>query len=162
MKYVSFSFILFASLFSVPANANTFNVYCVPSLDGVSTCSGWKENKNLECISSPGGVASCRSSEGDKFTCTQDSSGVTTCGNIQINPGNTQQNCTAIGGRSFSCNNNNSTQSNQQQSTAELNAISDVIGDSTSSPIKENRNEFNKSSKSPQKPYSFFTVFAEK
>ena len=135
MKYSVLTATFFAVFFGPVANANSFEVYCVPSLDGISTCSGWKKDKKIECISSPGGVASCRSSDGEQFTCTQDSSGVTTCGNIQINPGNTQQNCTAIGDGSFSCNNNDSTQSNQRQPSNELDAITDIIGDSTSSPI---------------------------
>jgi len=88
--------------------ADTFDVYCVPSADGVSTCSGWRDGGTLTCVSSPGGVASCESSAGQQFTCTQDGSGVTTC---QTPQGTTTQSssqnddCTYVGNGSFSCGN---------------------------------------------------------
>ena len=142
MKYIIFPATLIASFLGSVATANAFEVYCVPSLDGISTCTGWKQDQKLDCISSPGGVASCSASDGEKFTCTQDASGVTTCGDIQFDPGKTHQNCTAIGDGSFSCQDSESlTQSTQQSSSVELNAVSDVIGDSAQSLIDNNATE---------------------
>jgi hypothetical protein len=88
-----------------PAAADDFNVYCVPSLDGVSTCSGWSDGGTLTCISSPGGVASCRSTTGRQFTCVQDSGGVTTCQNPSRVTGSATKgdNCVYIGNGSFQC-----------------------------------------------------------
>ena len=126
---------LFASLFGIASKANTFEVYCVPSLDGVSTCSGWESNQELQCVSSPGDVASCHSSGGAKFTCTQDASGLTTCEDTVSIPDQSQQNCTAIGVGSFSCQDKPSITTNQQGTSEELDAVSDIIGDSTRSPI---------------------------
>ena len=126
---------LFASLFGIATKANAFEVYCVPSLDGVSTCSGWESNQELQCVSSPGGVASCHSSGGAKFTCTQDSSGLTTCEDNVTIPDRSQQNCTAIGAGSFSCQDEPSITTNQQGTSEELDSVSDIIGDNTTSPI---------------------------
>ena len=135
MKTALFSIIVFAGLYTPSAGANTFNVFCVPSLDGVSTCSGWKQDQKLQCISSPGGVASCRSSEGTQFACTQDVSGLTTCGNNEIIPSQSRQNCTAIGNGSFTCEENEQSNTKIKSNSEELNAVSDIIGESTESPI---------------------------
>lgn len=135
MKPTLLSVLLFACLYGPVAKANTFDVYCVPSLDGVSTCSGWQRDQELQCVSSPGGVASCSSSGGAKFTCTQDASGLTTCEDNEVVPDRSQQNCTAIGDGSFSCRDELSTGAKQQDPGGELNAVSDIIGDETSSPI---------------------------
>ena len=87
-------------------SADSFDVYCVPSTDGISTCSGWKDGGTLTCVSSTGGVASCNSSSGQKFTCTQDGGGVTTCQDPQTtNQSNLNDDCTYIGNGSFSCSN---------------------------------------------------------
>jgi hypothetical protein len=87
------------------ASAQSFDVYCVPSADGVSTCSGWSDGGTLTCVSSVGGVASCRSSTGRQFTCVQDGSGVTTCQNPSKPTGRVGKgdDCTYIGNGSFSC-----------------------------------------------------------
>lgn len=87
------------------AAADSFDIYCVPSVDGVSTCSGWSDGGTLTCVSSPGGVASCRSSSGRQFTCVQDGSGVTTCQNPTKPTGRVGKgdDCTYIGNGSFSC-----------------------------------------------------------
>lgn len=89
-----------------PAMADSFDVYCVPSLNGVSTCSGWSDGGTLTCVSSLGGVASCRSSTGRQFSCVQDGSGVTTCQNPNKTTGRSGKgdDCTFIGNGSFSCN----------------------------------------------------------
>lgn len=96
---------LFLVTLTPQVSANSFDVFCVPSVDGVSTCSGWKDGGTLTCVSSTGGVASCKSSSGQRFTCTQDSGGVTTCQNPQTTPQSSNQNddCTYIGNGSFSC-----------------------------------------------------------
>jgi hypothetical protein len=88
-------------------SADTFDVYCVPSVDGVSTCSGWSDGGTLTCVSSPGGVSSCQSSTGRQFTCIQDGSGVTTCQNPNKPMGRSGKgdNCVFIGNGSFTCNN---------------------------------------------------------
>ena len=87
------------------ARSNTFDVYCVPSVDGVSTCSGWEDGGILTCVSSTGGVASCGSSSGQNFTCTQDGAGVTTCQEPQKTnlSSENKDDCTYIGNGSFSC-----------------------------------------------------------
>ena len=99
------AFISFFVLTDNPVNAEEFNVYCVPSNDGVSTCSGWSDGGTLTCVSSPGGVASCKSSTGQQFTCVQDGSGVTTCKDPAIDGGSSTDNddCTYIGNGSFNC-----------------------------------------------------------
>ena len=117
------------------ALANTFDVYCVPSLEGVSTCSGWKKDQQLQCISSPGGVATCHSSDKEKFSCTQDVSGLTTCGNAYVAPDKSQQSCTALGDGSFSCQNNIPPDTRQQNSSNKINAITDIIGENSESII---------------------------
>lgn len=85
--------------------ADTFNVFCIPSVDGVSTCSGWSDGGTLTCVSSVGGVASCRSTTGRQFTCVQDSGGVTSCQNPMKSGGRSGKGdqCTYIGNGSFSC-----------------------------------------------------------
>ena len=136
MKASLLSIILFANLCGVAATrANTFEVYRVPSLDGVSTCSGWQNNQEVQCVSSPGGVASCHSSGGAKLTCTQDASGLTTCEDSESLPEQSQQNCTMIGDGSFSCQNEPSATTKQQGMSEDLDAVSDIIGDNTTSPI---------------------------
>jgi hypothetical protein len=86
-------------------SADSFDVYCVPSVDGISTCSGWSDGGTLTCVSSPGGVASCESTTGRQFTCTQDGSGVTTCQNPNKSPGRIGKgdDCTYIGNGTFTC-----------------------------------------------------------
>ena len=132
---LSMSVLCLAGFYSLTAKANTFDVYCVPSLDGVSTCSGWEQDQKLQCVSSPGGVASCRSSGGARFDCTQDVSGLTTCQNNKTIPGQSHPKCTAIGNGSFSCQDDEFSQTTNKDTTEALKAVSDIIGDSTSSPI---------------------------
>ncbi len=96
---------LFIASFTLPAKANTFDVFCVPSVDGVSSCTGWKGSQSLTCVASRGGVASCKSTTGDAFNCVQEAGGVTTC---QSPPNDSMKdknnnNCTFIGNGSFSC-----------------------------------------------------------
>lgn len=90
---------------SGPSRAESFDVYCVPSLNGVSSCSGWSDGGTLTCVSSPGGVASCQSSTGRQFSCVQDGSGVTTCQNPNKGLGRSGKgdDCTFIGNGSFAC-----------------------------------------------------------
>jgi hypothetical protein len=100
----SFAFLLSLAQ-ATSVSADTFDVYCVPSVDGISTCSGWSDGGTLTCVSSLGGVASCESTTGRQFTCTQDGSGVTTCQNPskpsgRVGKGN---DCTYIGNGSFTC-----------------------------------------------------------
>lgn len=97
--------IILAFALPLSVRADSFDVYCVPSTDGVSTCSGWSDGGTLTCVSSPGGVASCRSTTGRQFTCTQDGSGVTTCQNTVKPTGRAGKgdDCTYIGNGSFSC-----------------------------------------------------------
>ena len=107
------SILFFASLLAnltitLPAFASHF-VYCHPSADGVSTCSGWKGNKTLNCVSSIGNVASCSTQAGEKVTCTQDRNQIAYCvGIIQATSKKARQDieeCTFIGGGSYSCQN---------------------------------------------------------
>ena len=121
---------LFGSLLSLatPASvsAGTFDVYCVPSVDGISTCSGWSDGGTLTCVSSSGGVASCQSSTGRQFTCVQDGSGVTTCQNPEKPMGRSGKgdNCVFIGNGSFNCSNSGK---NGQNLTPSPNLIDDPI-----------------------------------
>lgn len=100
------SFVFLLSLAQATSvSADTFDVYCVPSVDGISTCSGWSDGGTLTCVSSLGGVASCKSTTGRQFTCTQDGSGVTTCQNPSKPLGRVGKgdDCTYIGNGSFAC-----------------------------------------------------------
>ena len=110
----------------ISVSANTFDVYCVPSVDGISTCSGWSDGGTLTCVSSSGGVASCQSSTGRQFTCVQDGSGVTTCQNPEKPMGRSGKgdNCVFIGNGSFNCNNSGR---NSQNLTPSPNLIDDPI-----------------------------------
>ncbi|MFM8524168.1 MAG: hypothetical protein ACKOCM_00860 [Cyanobacteriota bacterium] len=87
------------------ALAESFDVYCVPSLNGVSTCSGWSDGGTLTCVASLGGVASCKSTTGRQFSCIQDGNGVTTCQNPNKVTGRSGKgdDCTFIGNGSFVC-----------------------------------------------------------
>ena len=84
-------------------------VYCHPSADGVSTCSGWKGNETLNCVSSIGNVASCTTQAGEKVTCTQDRNQISSC--VGITKATSKkasqdiEECTFIGGGSYSCQN---------------------------------------------------------
>lgn len=144
MQLVFLPILVLVGLFSSTAKVNAFEVYCVPSLDGVSTCSGWKHDEKLQCVSSPGGVASCRSSGGARFACTQDVSGLTTCENNKTFSSQSNQNCTAIGNGSFSCQDDGLSQTSNKNNNKDLNPISDIIGDGASNPIEEDQNNIPK------------------
>lgn len=109
-----------------PVSADSFDVYCVPSVDGISTCSGWSDGGTLTCVSSPGGVASCQSSTGRQFTCTQDGSGVTTCENPNKPTGGVGKgdDCTYIGNGTFAC---GSQRSNSPDLLPSPNVINDPV-----------------------------------
>ena len=107
------SILFFASLLvdlarPLPAATSHF-VYCHPSADGVSTCSGWKGNETLNCVSSIGNVASCSTQAGEKVTCTQDRNQISSC--VGITKATSKKDsqdieeCTCIGGGSYSCQN---------------------------------------------------------
>jgi hypothetical protein len=85
--------------------ADSFDVFCVPSADGISTCSGWSDGGTLTCVSSAGGVASCQSTTGKRFTCVQSSRGVTTCQDPYKTAGRAGKgdNCVFVGNGSFNC-----------------------------------------------------------
>lgn len=102
-------------LLATRVSADSFDVYCVPSVDGISTCSGWKDNETLTCVSSSGSVASCKNKSGQKFICTEDRNGITTCQNPHktIEPSNQNDDCTYIGNGSFTC-------ANQKNETTDL------------------------------------------
>ena len=107
-----------------PVLADSFEVYCVPSLDGVSTCSGWSDGGTLTCVSSPGGVASCQSNTGRQVTCVQDGNGVTTCQNPQKTAGTAGKgdNCVYTGDGSFTCD-------RKSKNNPDLITSPDLIGD---------------------------------
>ena len=98
-------------------------LYCHPSADGVSTCSGWKGNETLNCVSSIGNVASCSTQAGEKVTCTQDRNQIASCVGITkaTSKKATQdiEECTFIGGGSYSCQNKN----NESNELLPLNSI---------------------------------------
>ncbi len=125
--------ILLASVMSciIPtqATADSFDVYCVPSVDGVSTCSGWSDGGTLTCVSSAGGVASCQSNTGRQFTCVQDSGGVTTCQNPLKTTGRSGKgdDCTYVGNGSFAC-------SSQRKNSGDLLPSPSIIKDQISIP----------------------------
>ena len=99
------AFGLFLATSVTIVSADTLDVYCVPSVDGVSTCSGWKNGETLTCVSSSGGVASCKSSSEQDIICTQSSAGITTCQDPQSTTGASSENedCSFIGNGSFIC-----------------------------------------------------------
>jgi hypothetical protein len=107
-----------------PVLADAFNVFCVPSVDGISTCSGWSDGGTLTCVSSPGGVASCQSNTGRQFTCVQDGSGVTTCQNPQKTTGTSGKgdDCAYVGDGFFSCD-------RKRKNSPDLIPSPDLIGD---------------------------------
>ena len=92
--------------FCLPAAAS-HSVYCQPSVDGVSTCIGWKGNEILNCVSSVGNVASCSTRSGRKVTCSQDRNQIASCvENIQLDSKQAEldkEECTFIGSGSYSC-----------------------------------------------------------
>ena len=95
----------------LPAKSNAFDVYCVPSLDGVSTCQGWRGDQILNCVTSSGNVSSCRSSIGEEVTCIQEPGNITTCRETseitKLKKGGSSA-CTSIGNGSYTCDEENS------------------------------------------------------
>ena len=100
------SIALIGTLIVQPVKSKDYDVFCVPSLDGVSTCNGWRGNETLTCVASTGGVASCTSTAGEKVTCIEEPGGVTTCKNPNTadQVDSTNNDCTFIGNGSFRCN----------------------------------------------------------
>ena len=98
---------LLACLSSYMPAAASHSVYCQPSVDGVSTCIGWKGNGTLNCVSSVGNVASCSTQSGIKVTCSEDRNQVASCvENIRLNSKQAEfdkEECTFIGSGSYSC-----------------------------------------------------------
>ena len=98
---------LLACLSSYMPAAASHSVYCQPSVDGVSTCIGWKGNGTLNCVSSVGNVASCSTRSGIKVTCSEDRNQVASCvENIRLNSKQAEfdkEECTFIGSGSYSC-----------------------------------------------------------
>ena len=98
---------LLACLFSYTPAAASHSVYCQPSVDGVSTCIGWKGNETLNCVSSVGNVASCTTRSGREVTCSQDRNQVASCvENIKLNSKQAEvdkEECIFIGSGSYSC-----------------------------------------------------------
>ena len=107
MKIIFVMIALAASVPGIlPAKTNAFEVYCVPSLDGVSTCQGWRGDQILNCVTSSGNVSSCRSSIGEEVTCIQEPGNITTCRDkseiTKIKKGGSSA-CTSIGNGSYTC-----------------------------------------------------------
>ena len=107
MKIIFVMIALAASVPGIlPAKTNAFEVYCVPSLDGVSTCKGWKGDQILNCVTSRGNVSSCRSSIGEEVTCIQEPGNITTCRDTsettKINKDGSSA-CTSMGNGSYTC-----------------------------------------------------------
>ena len=98
---------LLAFFFPCMPAAASHSVYCQPSVDGVSTCIGWKGNETLNCVSSVGNVASCTTRSGRKVTCSQDRNQIASCvENIQLDSKQAEldkEECTFIGSGSYSC-----------------------------------------------------------
>ena len=91
-----------------PAQAQEFQVYCINSGDGTTTCSGWDGGETLTCVNDAGGVSSCSTPSGRSFICVLDSGGVASCSRGQgvsdfdkSHVGGTD--CTFTGDGNFTC-----------------------------------------------------------